>query len=39
MLDKSNILLIIDDYDFIDIFYMFHIYSLDCDNSNYREKL
>lgn len=40
VLDKKNILPNIDDdYDFIDIIYMFNIYFLDCDDTNYKEKI
>ena len=39
ILDKHNILPNIDDHDFCDIIYMFNIYFLDCDNSNFKEKI
>ena len=39
ILDKSNILPNIDEYDLIDIIYMFNIYFLDCNNSNYKQKI
>ena len=38
-LDKINILPNIDDHDFCDIIYMFNIYFLDCNDSNYKEKI
>ena len=39
LLDKINILPNVNDYDFIDIIYMFNIYFLDCNNDNYKEKI
>ena len=39
ILDKQNILPNINDYDFIDIIYMFNIYFLDCDDNNYKDKI
>ena len=38
-LDKINILPNIDDHDFCDIIYMFNIYFMDCNDSNYKEKI
>ena len=38
-LDKINILPNIDDHDFCDIIYMFNIYFMDCDDSNYKNKI
>ena len=39
ILDKHNILPNINDYDFIDLIYMFNIYFMDCNDSNYKEKI
>ena len=39
ILDKKNILPNIDDYQFTDIIFMFNIYFMDCDDSNYKEKI
>ena len=39
ILDKSNILTNINDYDFTDIIYIFNIYFMDCDDSNYKDKI
>ena len=39
ILDKHNILPNIDDHDFCDIIYMFNIYFLDCNDSNYKLKI
>ena len=39
LIDKINILPNIDDYPFTDIIYMFNIYFLDCNNSNYKSKI
>ena len=39
LLDKHNILPNIEDHDFCDIIYMFNIYFLDCNNSNYKSKI
>ena len=39
ILDKHNILPSIDDHDFCDILYMFNIYFMDCNDSNYKEKI
>ena len=39
LLDKTNVLPNINDYEFIDIIYMFNIYFLDCDNINYKVKI
>ena len=38
-LDKNNILPNIYDHDFCDIIYMFNIYFMDCNDSNYKEKI
>ena len=38
-LDKINILPNIYDHNFIDIIYMFNIYFMDCNDSNYKEKI
>ena len=38
-LNKINILPNIDDHDFCDIIYMFNIYFMDCDNSNFKNKI
>ena len=38
-LDKINILPNIYDHDFCDVIYMFNIYFMDCDDSNYKEKI
>ena len=35
-LDRVNVLYNIDNYDFCDIIYMFNIYFLDCNDSNYQ---
>ena len=39
ILDKTNVLPNIDDdnYDFIDIIFMFNIYFIDCDDNNYKQ--
>ena len=39
ILDKHNILPCINDYLFTDLIFMFNIYFLDCDDSNYKEKI
>ena len=39
ILDKTNILPNIEEFDFIDLIYMFNIYFLDFNNSNYKEKI
>ena len=39
LLDKINVLYNIDNYDFCDIIYMFNIYFMDCNHSNYKEKI
>ena len=39
LLDKINILPNINDHDFCDIIYMFNIYFLDCNDSNYKSKI
>ena len=39
LLDKHNILPNIDDHDFTDLIYMFNIYFLDTDVSNYKDKI
>ena len=39
LIDKINILPNIDDHDFCDIIYMFNIYFMDCNHSNYKEKI
>ena len=39
ILDKQNILPNIDNYDFCDIIYMFNIYFIDCNDSNYKSKI
>ena len=39
LLDKHNVLYNIDNYDFCDIIYMFNIYFLDCNDSNYKSKI
>ena len=39
LIDKINILPNIDDYPFTDIIYMFNIYFLDCNSSNYKDKI
>ena len=39
LLDKHNILPNIEDHDFCDIIYMFNIYFMDCNDSNYKEKI
>lgn len=41
ILDKTNVLPNIDDdnYDFIDIIFMFNIYFIDCDDNNYKQKI
>ena len=39
ILDKHNILPNINDHDFCDIIYMFNIYFMDCNDSNYKEKI
>ena len=39
ILDKKNILPCINDYEFTDILYMFNIYFIDCNDSNYKEKI
>ena len=39
ILDKHNILPNINDHDFCDIIYMFNIYFLDCNDSNYKSKI
>ena len=38
-LNKINIFPNIDDHNFIDIIYMFNIYFMDCDDSNYKNKI
>ena len=38
-LDKINVLPNIEDHDFCDIIYMFNIYFLDCNDSNYKSKI
>ena len=38
-LDKINILPNINDHDFCDINYMFIVYFMDCDDSNYQNKI
>ena len=39
ILDKHNILPNIDHYDFCDIIFMFNIYFIDCNDSNYKSKI
>ena len=39
ILDKHNILPCINDYLITDLIFMFNIYFLDCDDSNYKEKI
>ena len=39
LLDKHNILPNINDHDFCDIIYMFNIYFMDCNDSNYKDKI
>ena len=39
ILDKKNILPNIDDYQFTDIIFMFNVYFMDCDDSNYKQKI
>ena len=39
LLDKHNILPNIEDHDFTDIIYMFNIYFMDTDDSNYKDKI
>ena len=39
ILDKKDILINIDNYNFCDILYMFNIYFIDCDENNYKEKI
>ena len=40
ILDKHNILFNIEDHhDFTDLIYMFNIYFMDCNISNYKEKI
>ena len=39
ILDKHNILPNIEDHDFCDILYMFNIYFMDCNDSNYKDKI
>ena len=39
LLDKVNVLYNIDNYNFCDIMYMFNIYFMDCNDSNYKEKI
>ena len=39
LLDKHNILPNIDDHDFCDILFMFNVYFMDCDDSNYINKI
>ena len=39
LIDKINILPNIEDHDFCDILYMFNIYFMDCDDSNYKQKI
>ena len=39
ILDKQNILPCINDYEFTDLIFMFNIYFLDCDDSNYKNKI
>ena len=38
-LDKINILPNIYDHNFCDIIYMFTVYFMDCDDSNYKDKI
>ena len=38
-LDKINILPNIYDHNFCDVIYMFTVYFMDCDDSNYKEKI
>ena len=38
-LDRQHILPNIDEFDFIDLIYMFNIYFLDCDKYNYKDKI
>ena len=38
-LDKHNILPNFDDHDFCDIIYMFTVYFMDCNDSNYKDKI
>ena len=39
ILDKHNILPNIDDHDFTNIIYMFTVFFMDCDNSNFKDKI
>ena len=39
ILDKHNILPNIDDHDFCDIIYMFTVFFMDYDDSNYKDKI
>ena len=39
ILDNHNILPNINDHEFCDIIYMFNIYFMDCNDSNYKEKI
>ena len=39
ILDKHNILPNIDDHIFTDIIYMFTVFFMDCNDSNYKEKI
>ena len=39
ILDKHNILPNIDDHDFCDIIYMFTVYFMDYDDSNFKDKI
>ena len=39
ILDKHNILPSINEHDFFDILYMFNLYFMDSDDSNYKEKI
>ena len=39
ILDKHNILPNIDDHIFTDIIYMFTVFFMDCDNSNFKDKI
>ena len=38
-LDKINILPNIDDHDFTNIIYMFTVFFMDCNDSNFKEKI
>ena len=39
LIDKINILPNINDHDFCDIIYMFTVYFIDCNDSNYKDKI